>query len=423
MKEAISEIRAREILDSRGNPTIEVEVETEGGFIGRVAVPSGISKGEFEAVELRDGGSRYHGMGVLNAIRQVSRVIAPRLIGVDVSQQSHIDHLMIELDGTENKSKLGGNAILGVSLACAKAAAASDCISLYEYIGGDNVDLLPMPFFNIINGGKHAGNLLDFQEFMVVPTGAETFGEALRMGSEIYHSLKQQLLSRYGKGAINVGDEGGFSPPMNLPEEALDAIQDAVEDMGYVQDAGLAMDVAATTFYKDGEGYVVAEKVLSREEFIEYYGDLVAAYPIVSIEDPLHEDDFEGFSELTKALSVQVLGDDLFVTNTNRLKRGIEIGAANALLWKVNQVGTLTEALQAADMAKKHGYAVQASHRSGDTEDTFVADLAVGIGCGQVKFGAPCRGERTAKYNRLIRIEEELGARAKFPRNLFDINI
>ena len=422
MKDAISGIRAREILDSRGNPTIEVEVETEGGFIGRAAVPSGASKGEFEAVELRDGGPRYHGMGVLGAITSVTKAIAPRLVGVDVSHQRHIDHLMIELDGTENKSKLGGNALLGVSLACARAAAASGCISLYEYIGRDSANLLPMPFFNVINGGKHAGNKLDFQEFMVVPTGAETFREALRMGSEIYHSLKQQLLSRYGKGAINVGDEGGFSPPMVRPEEALEAIQDAVEEMGYDRGARLAMDVAATTFYKRGEGYVVAEKTLSRDEFIEYYGDLVAAYPIVSIEDPLHEEDFEGFAKLTRALPVQILGDDLFVTNTKRLMRGIEIGAANALLWKVNQVGTLTEALQAAEIAKRHGYAVQASHRSGETEDTFVADLAVGIGCGQIKSGAPCRGERTAKYNRLLRIEEELGTRSKFPRNLFDKN-
>lgn len=422
MKDAISGIRAREILDSRGNPTIEVEVETEGGFIGRAAVPSGASKGEFEAVELRDGGPRYHGMGVLGAITSVTKVIAPRLVGVDVSHQSHIDHLMIELDGTENKSKLGSNALLGVSLACARAAAASGCISLYEYIGRRSANLLPMPFFNVINGGKHAGNKLDFQEFMVVPTGAETFREALRMGSEIYHCLKQQLFSRYGKGAINIGDEGGFSPLMVRPEEALEAIQDAVEEMGYDRDARLAMDVAATTFYKRGEGYVVAEKTLSRDEFIEYYGDLAAAYPIVSIEDPLHEEDFEGFAKLTSALPVQILGDDLFVTNTKRLMRGIEIGAANALLWKVNQVGTLTEALQAAEMAKRHGYAVQASHRSGETEDTFVADLAVGIGCGQIKSGAPCRGERTAKYNRLLRIEEELGTRSKFPRNLFDKN-
>jgi len=420
LKKSISEIRAREILDSRGNPTIEVEVETEGGFIGRAAVPSGASKGEFEVVELRDGGARYHGMGVLNAIRCVSQVIAPPLVGVDVTHQSHIDHLMIDLDGTENKSKLGGNAILGVSLACAKAAAASDCISLYEHIDGGSADLLPMPFFNVINGGKHAGNQLDFQEFMVVPTGANTFREAVKMGSEIYHSLKQQLLSRYGRGAINVGDEGGFSPPMNRPEEALEAIQDAVEEMGYDRDAGLAMDVAATTFYKPGEGYVVAEKVLSQGDLIEYYADLAASYPIVSIEDPLHEEDFEGFAEITSALPVQILGDDIFVTNVDRLRKGIEMGAANALLWKVNQVGTLTEALQAAEMAKRHGYAIQASHRSGDTEDTFVADLAVGICCGQIKSGAPCRGERTAKYNRLLRIEEKLGARAKFPRNLFD---
>jgi len=420
LKEAISEIRAREILDSRGNPTIEVEVTTEGGSIGRAAVPSGVSKGELEAVELRDGGRRYHGMGVLRAVASVNEVIAPRLIGVDARRQSHIDQLMIELDGTENKSRLGGNAVLGVSLACAKVAAASEGVELYEYLGGRDADLMPIPFFNIINGGKHAGNQLDFQEFMAVPQGAETFKEALRMGSEIYHGLKQQLMSTYSKAAINVGDEGGFSPPMKHPEEALDAVLRAVEEMGYGGVASLAMDVAATTFHKPGEGYVVAGRRLSPSDLIDYYRELVEAYPIVSIEDPLHEENFEGFAEVTEALQIQILGDDLFVTNIARLRRGIEMAAANALLLKVNQVGTLTEALKAAELAGKNGYAVQASHRSGETEDTFVADLAVGIGCGQIKAGAPCRGERTAKYNRLLRIEERLGGRARYPRGLFD---
>jgi len=415
LKYAISEIRAREILDSRGNPTIEVEVETEGGALGRAAVPSGASKGEFEAVELRDGGRRYHGRGVLRAIASVEEVIAPRLIGVDVRQQRDIDRLMIKLDGTENKSRLGGNAILGVSLACAKAAAASEGAQLYEHLGGDSADLLPVPFFNIINGGRHAGNQLDFQEFMVAPIGADSFSEALRMGAEIYHELKRQLLSAYGKTAINVGDEGGFSPPMSRPEEALDAVLRAVEEMGYGGVVALAMDVAATTFHSEG-GYLVAGRRLGRGDLIDYYRELTAAYPIVSIEDPLHEEDFEGFAEATRALPIQILGDDLFVTNADRLRRGIEMGAANALLWKVNQVGTLTEALEAAHLAGENGYAVQASHRSGETEDTFVADLAVAIGCGQIKAGAPCRGERTAKYNRLLRIEERLGSRARYPK-------
>jgi enolase len=419
MKHSISRIRAREVLDSRGNPTIEVEVETEGGASGAAIVPSGASTGLYEAVELRDGGSRYHGRGVLRAIESVSKAIGPRLIGVDAREQVQIDRIMIELDGTENKSRLGGNAVLGVSIACAKAAAASQELQLYEYVSGDGPGLLPVPFFNVINGGKHAGNRLDFQEFMVVPAGAESFREALRMGSEIYHSLKERLKEAHGRAAINVGDEGGFSPPMSRPEEALDAILWAVEEMGYGDEVSLAMDVAASSFYRAGEGYRVAGDVLNRSELIELYRELVDAYPIVSIEDPLEEEDFEGFAEATKALPIQILGDDLFVTNAARLRKGIQMGAANALLWKVNQVGTLTEALEAADLARRSGYAMQASHRSGDTEDPFVADLAVGIGCGQMKSGAPARGERTAKYNRLLRIEERLGASARYPRGLF----
>ena len=418
MKHKISKIRAREVLDSRGNPTVEVEVATEGGSLGRASVPSGASRGMFETVELRDGGRRYHGKGVLRAVASVMEVIAPKLIGLDVRRQSHIDQVMIELDGTQNKSRLGGNAILGVSLACVKAAATSEGVQLYEQVGGGGSNLLPMPFFNIINGGEHAGNQLEFQEFMVVPTGAETFSEALRTGSETYHELKRQLQSAYGKAAINVGDEGGFSPPMSRPEEALDAIYQAVEEVGYGGVVDLAMDVAATTFYKPGRGYFVDGRRLDRGELIDYYRELVAAYPLVSIEDPLHEEDFKGFAEATKTLPIQILGDDIFVTNTDRLRRGIEMGAANALLWKVNQVGTLTEALEAAELAERSGYAVQASHRSGETEDTFVADLAVAIGCGQIKAGAPCRGERTAKYNRLLRIEERLGSGARYPKRL-----
>ena len=418
MKHFISKVKAREILDSRGNPTIEVEVATEDGSVGRAAVPSGASTGKFEALELRDGGRRYHGRGVLKAAASVMEVIAPKLIGVDVRQQRHIDRIMIGLDGTENKSRLGANAILGVSIACSKAAADSEGLRLYEYVGGDGAELLPMPFFNVINGGRHAGNQLDFQEFMVAPTGADTFSEALRMGSEIYHSLKQRLQDAYGKAAINVGDEGGFSPPMSRPEEALAAILGAVEETGYADDVAMAMDVAASTFHRPNEGYVIDGETLSRGGFIDYYRELVSKYPIASIEDPLQEEDFEGFAELTRALPIQILGDDIFVTNVSRLRKGIEMGAANALLWKVNQVGTLTEALEAVELARENGYAVQASHRSGETEDTFVADLAVAIGCGQIKSGAPCRGERTAKYNRLLRIEEELGSKARYPKGL-----
>ena len=418
MKESISSVKGREVLDSRGNPTVEVEVETEGGDHGWAIVPSGASTGIHEAVELRDGGARYHGRGVLKAVSSVER-IAAEVMGLDVREQGVIDRLMIELDGTENKSKLGGNAILGVSLACARAAAASTGMQLYEYAGTGEADLLPVPFFNVINGGKHAGTRLDFQEFMVVPLGVESFREALRMGSEIYHALKGQLRSAYGPAAINVGDEGGFSPPLSRPEEALDVIVEAVEEMGYGDIVSLALDVAASSFYREGEGYSVAGETLGTGELIDLYGELVEAYPIVSIEDPLHEDDFEGFAEVTRRLPVQVVGDDLLVTSVSRLKRGLEMGAGNALLWKVNQVGTLTEALEAASMALGNGWGVMASHRSGDTEDAFVADLAVAIGCGQIKTGAPARGERTAKYNRLLRIEEWLGDRARYPVSLF----
>jgi enolase len=416
---SIRAIRAREVLDSRGNPTIEVEVETEGGAMGAAIVPSGASTGVYEAVELRDGGRRFHGKGVLKAISSVHEEIMPRLLGVDVREQRLIDGVMIDLDGTEDKSRLGGNAILGVSIACARAAAASEGLRLYESVGGDGQRILPVPFLNIINGGKHAGNRLDFQEFMVVPAGARSFREALRMGSEIYHALREQLRTSYGRGAINVGDEGGFSPPMSRPEEALESIAEAIEEMGYADVVQMAMDVAASSFYESGKGYGVSGEVIDRGELIELYEDLVEAYPIVSMEDPLEEEDFEGFAEATRALPIQILGDDIFVTNPSRLRRGIEMGAANALLWKVNQVGTLTEAFEAAGLARASGYAVQASHRSGDTEDPFVADLAVGIGCGQMKSGAPARGERTAKYNRLLRIEEWLGEDARYPTNLF----
>ena len=417
MNNSITTIGAREVLDSRGNPTLEVEVTTRGGASGTAIVPSGASTGIYEAVELRDGGPRYHGKGMLKAISSVES-IAKKLMGMDVGDQESIDRLMIELDGTQNKARLGGNAILGVSLASAKAAATAEGVRLYEHAGGSNAGLLPVPFFNVINGGQHAGNDIDFQEFMIAPLGAGSFSEALRIGSEIYHCLKGQLKDRYGDTAINVGDEGGFSPPLSKPEEALDAVVSAIEEMGYSGTVSLAMDVAASSFYEEG-GYTVAGERLDTGEMIDLYKGLVDAYPLVSIEDPLQEEDFEGFAEVTRRVPVQIVGDDLFVTTASRLRRGIELGACNALLWKVNQVGTLTEALEAANIASENGYKIMASHRSGDTEDPFVADLAVAIGCGQIKTGAPARGERTAKYNQLLRIEDWLGERARYPSKLF----
>jgi enolase len=414
----ISHIHAREVLDSRGNPTIEVEVTTDNGYFGRATVPSGASTGIYEAVELRDKGERFHGKGVSKAVRGVKDEILPKLRGYDVTDQSKLDALMIELDGTENKGRLGGNAILGVSIASAKTAAASKGVKLYEYINPD-ARLLPVPFFNVVNGGMHAGNQLDFQEFMVAPTGAKNFGEALRMGSEIYQTLKSKLLENYGKNAINVGDEGGFSPPMKTPEEAIEAIIASAEELGYADKVTLAIDVAASSFFV-GEGvYNYRERKISTGELIEVYVDLVEKYPISSIEDPIEEEDYQGFVDVTKAVDIQILGDDLFVTNPKRLQKGINMGACNALLWKVNQIGTLTEALEAAKLAMDNGYNVMASHRSGETEDPFVADLSVALGCGQIKTGAPCRGERTAKYNQLLRIEEWLGETAEYPINLF----
>jgi len=419
MKYAVSDIKAREVLDSRGNPTVEVDVVTEGGVVGSAIVPSGASTGIFEALELRDGGKRFHGKGVLKALGSVRDVILPKVRGLDVREQKKIDGLMIELDGTENKSKLGGNAILGVSIACAKAAATSDNLKLYEYVAGDGPMVLPVPFFNIINGGMHAGNQLDFQEFMIAPVGASSFKEALVMGSEIYQALKDNLKKKYGRDATNVGDEGGFTPPIDHPDEALQTIMDSIEEMGYSDKVSLAMDVAASSFYKGDENYSVAGNIISRGELIDIYRNLVSKFPLVSIEDPLEEEDYEGYKMVTDALPIQILGDDLFVTNVKRLQRGIDMGASNALLWKVNQIGSLSEAFDAADLAKSNGFNVMASHRSGDTADPFVADLAVGIACGQIKSGAPARGERTAKYNQLLRIEEWLGEKAVYPRNLF----
>lgn len=417
MGDKIDSINARWILDSRGNPTVEVIVETYDGYTGRAAVPSGASTGIYEAVELRDEGERFHGKGVQNALKSVEEVIAPKLRGFDVTFQEKIDETMIELDGTDNKRKLGGNAILGVSIACAKAAAESEGLMLYEYVN-PNASLLPVPFFNIINGGKHAGNELDIQEFMIAPTGAESFKEAVMIGSEIYQALKKMLEEKFGPNAINVGDEGGFSPPMKTSEQALEAILKASEELGYEKKTKLALDVAASSFYVS-DGYRYEGKIVGRDDLIDEYKELVVKYPIASIEDPLQEEDFEGFALMTKDLDIQIVGDDLFVTNPERLRKGINMGACNSLLWKVNQIGTLTEAKRAAVMAMNNGYTVMASHRSGDTEDPFVADLSVGIECGQIKSGAPCRGERTAKYNQLIRIEGWLGQMASYPEGLF----
>jgi len=414
----VESVLAREVLDSRGNPTLEVEVSVEGGYTGRAMVPSGASTGRFEALELRDGGSRFHGRGVVKAVRMVREEVAPRILGMDAEDQAGVDRALIELDGTADKSRLGGNTTLGVSLAVAKAAAASKGVWLYQHLNREAA-LLPVPFFNVINGGKHAGNDLDVQEFMVAPVGVGTLKEAVQAGSEIYHQLKERLREKYGRQAINVGDEGGFSPPLSTTEEALEELLWAVEEAGYGGEAVLALDAAATSFYQGG-AYLYQGQSLTAGEMIEVYEELVEKYPIKSLEDPLEEEDFQGFSELTRALDIQVVGDDLFVTNTKRLAKGIEAGACNALLWKVNQVGTLTEALEAWELARSHGYAVMASHRSGDTEDPFLADLAVAIECGQIKSGAPCRGERTSKYNQLLRIEERLGSRARYPQGILN---
>jgi enolase len=411
----IKTIKAREILDSRGNPTVEVDVTLSDGALARAAVPSGASTGAFEAVELRDGGSRYLGKGVASAVANIEREIAPKLIGSDPFNQRALDEAMLALDGTANKSKLGANAILGVSLAVAKAAANSRGAKFYSYIGGEEACLLPVPMMNILNGGAHADTNVDIQEFMIAPIGASTFQEALRWGAEIYHSLKSVLKKR-GL-ATSIGDEGGFAPNLESNRAALDLIVEAVEKAGFKMGSqiALAMDVAATEFYENGK-YNFEGSSLSAAEMIAYYKELVDSYPLVSIEDPLAEDDWAGWGEITKVLGerVQLVGDDLFVTNPLRLSRGIEAKTANALLVKVNQIGTLTETLDAVSMAHKAGYRSMMSHRSGETEDTTIADLAVAAECGQIKTGAPARSERVAKYNQLLRIEEELGARAKY---------
>ena len=414
----IADVSARWILDSRGNPTVETEVVTIGGGFGRAAVPAGASKGKHEALELRDGGKKFRGKGVLNAVRNVNEVIAEKIMGMDSRNQRGIDRVMIELDGTPNKSKLGANAILSVSLAVAKAAANTYGLPLFQYLGGALARVLPVPLMNIINGGKHAGNELKIQEFMIVPVGADSFSEALRIGCEVYQYLKEYLVENYGRSAINVGDEGGFAPPLKTSREALEALRKSVERAGYElgRDVLLALDAAASEFYDEEKGfYEIDGKELTRDELLDYYAELVGEYPIVSIEDPFHEEDFEGFRiAVEKLKGVQIVGDDLFVTNLSRLRKGIEMGAANALLLKVNQIGTLTEAIDAAFESFRNGYNVIVSHRSGETEDTTIAHLAVALNTGQIKTGAPARGERTAKYNELLRIEEYLGGEAIF---------
>ncbi len=414
----IEEIVAREIIDSRGNPTVEVDVFLDDGTTGRASVPSGASTGTREAVELRDTDSaRYGGKGVLRAVENVNDVIANEITGMRITDQATIDRIMIELDGTPNKGKLGANAILGVSLAVAKAAANWVTLPLYRYLGGPNARWLPIPMMNILNGGKHADNNVDLQEFMVMPVGASSFAEALRMGAEVYHALKK-VLAKEGMSTA-VGDEGGFAPNLPSNEAAIQAIIRAIEEAGYTpgSDASIALDPAASEFFKDGKYDLAGEgKVLTSAEMVEFYASLVSKYPIVSIEDGLAEDDWEGWGMLTKRLgkSVQLVGDDLFVTNTEYLRKGIEIGVANSILIKVNQIGTLTETLDAIEMAKRAGYTAVVSHRSGETEDSTIADIAVATNAGQIKTGAPARTDRVAKYNQLLRIEEELEDLAQF---------
>jgi len=411
----IEALGAREILDSRGNPTVEVEIQLEDGTQARAAVPSGASTGAFEAAELRDGGKRYLGKGVEKAIAFVNNEIAPEIIGFDAQDQRLIDDAMIALDGTKNKSRMGANAILGASLAVAKASAESADLSLFRYLGGPNAHVLPVPMMNILNGGVHADTNVDIQEFMIAPIGAPTFRESLRWGAEIYHALKSVLKKR-GL-ATSVGDEGGFAPNLESNRAALDLILEAIEIAGFKagKEIALAMDVAATEFHDNGN-YTFEGASKTSAEMIAYYTSLVDAYPIVSIEDPLNEEDWAGWTDMTKSLGsrIQIVGDDLFVTNPERLARGIAGGTANALLVKVNQIGTLTETIDAVEMAHRANYRSMMSHRSGETEDTTIADLAVALNCGQIKTGAPARTERVAKYNQLLRIEEELAEGARF---------
>ncbi|HET7170543.1 MAG TPA: phosphopyruvate hydratase [Gaiellales bacterium] len=414
---AIDSVRGREILDSRGNPTVEVDVVLASGARGRAAVPSGASTGAHEAVELRDGDAeRFGGKGVLAAVGHVNTTIAAALAGMDAADQRGVDAALIELDGSENKANLGANAILGASLAAAKAAASEAGLPLYRYVGGADAHVLPVPMMNVINGGAHAQNSIDLQEFMVVPVGAETFADALRMGAETFHALKTLL---HGRGlATAVGDEGGFAPDLATADEAIEAVLEAAASAGHAGGVAIALDPASTELYRDGAYHLEGEgRVLSSAEMVDYWVDLAGRYPIVSIEDGLAEDDWDGWQLLTERLGddVQLVGDDLFVTNAGRLRRGIDVRVANAILIKVNQIGSLSETLDTMRLAHEGGYAAVMSHRSGETEDTTIADLAVATNCGQIKTGAPSRTDRVAKYNQLVRIEEELGDAARYP--------
>ncbi|MFX0078007.1 MAG: phosphopyruvate hydratase [Candidatus Hermodarchaeota archaeon] len=418
----IREIRAMEILDSRGNPTVQAEVLTREGY-GRAMVPSGASRGKFEAAELRDGDpQRYHGRGVLKAVDNILNIITPALIGMDAREQKTIDDKLRELDGTPNKGRLGANAILGISLAVAKAASDTSIQHLFEYLAKRDEYILPVPMMNIINGGVHAGNELAMQEFMIMPLGFDSFNKALRAGVQIYHALGRVLLQKYGISGKNLGDEGGFAPPMLKTREALNAIEAAIEQEGYKpgKEIALALDAAANEFHEKRK-YSIDGRELPPEELHEYYRVLCNEYPIISIEDPFEENDYESFTALTQTLgkSIQIVGDDIFVSNIERLQKGIEMGAANSLLLKVNQIGTLTEAMEAAHLAGSNGYTVVVSHRSGETENTFIADLSVALSCGQIKIGAPARGERTAKYNRLTKISHDLGPKGHYAGTQF----
>jgi enolase len=414
----IRRVHGRQILDSRGNPTVEVEILLRSGAHGRAAVPSGASTGEFEAVELRDGGEAWQGKGVARAVANVNGPIAEGVIGLDATDQSGLDRALAELDGTANKGRLGANAILGVSLAAAKAAAAEEGMPLYRYLGGEGAHVLPVPMMNVLNGGAHADNRIDFQEFMVVPVGTDRFSDALRMGVEVFHALKARLAARGLNTAV--GDEGGFAPDLESNEAALGALVDAIESAGYSPDAdvAIALDPATSELFEQGEYRLEHEgRTLSAADLVEYWRSICDGYPVVSLEDGMDEDDWEGWELLTKRLGerLQLVGDDLFVTNPARLREGIGRGVANSILVKVNQIGTLTEALEAVRVAREAGYTAVISHRSGETEDVTIADLAVATGCGQIKTGAPSRSERVAKYNRLLRIEEELGEDAEYP--------
>lgn len=415
----IKSVKSRAIIDSRGNPTVETDVILETNY-GRAAVPSGASVGTHEALELRDNSSSFHGKGVENAVKNVNEVIGPKLIGRDVRNQEELDSFMIALDGTERKERLGANAILSCSLAIARAAARIQNVSLFKYIGQltkNKSNILPVPSMNVINGGQHAGNTLDIQEHMILPIGAGSIKESVQMGSEVYFELKKILKDKYGPGSINVGDEGGFAPPLSEPTEPLELIVNAINACGYDNKIKLGLDCAASEFYNIDENvYRINNKNYSSSELLDLYQELVSKYPIISIEDPFAEDDWEGFKAMTEKLGdkIQIIGDDLFVTNMGRLQKGINIGACNCLLLKVNQIGSLTESFQAAKLSFDNNYGVMVSHRSGETEDNFISDLVVGLCTGQIKSGAPARSDRTAKYNQLIRIEEELEAEAVF---------